>query len=351
MSASPSIVIDGRRISSDLEPYVIAELSANHNGSLDTALKIVEQAKLAGADAIKLQTYTADTITLNCESEDFQIHGGLWDGKSLYRLYQEAHMPWDWHRPLFARARELGITIFSSPFDKTAVDLLEDLNAPAYKIASFEAIDLPLIRYVAATGKPMIISTGMADAEEIAEAIDAAYAGGCKELAILHCVSGYPAPSEDYNLRTISDMRERFRLVTGLSDHTLDNTTAIASVVLGAAIIEKHFTLDRSAGGPDDSFSLEPAELAALCRDSKTAWRALGQIDYGRKSSEQGNARFRRSLYVCRAVSAGEVLSEENVRSVRPGFGLPPKMLGQVIGKRALCDIAFGTALTADLFE
>ncbi|OWL88965.1 pseudaminic acid synthase [Halopseudomonas aestusnigri] len=351
MSGTPSISIAGRRIGLDSEPYIIAELSANHNGSLETALQIIEQAKHAGADAIKLQTYTADTITLNCDTEDFQIRGGLWDGQSLYELYQQAHMPWDWHKPLFEHARKHDITIFSSPFDFTAVDLLEDLNAPAYKIASFEAIDLPLIRYVAATGKPMIISTGMADSDEIAEAVEAAREGGCRELAILHCVSGYPAPAEDYNLRTLADMRERFGLVTGLSDHTLDNTTAIASVVLGASIIEKHFTLDRSGGGPDDSFSLEPVELQALCRDSKTAWRALGHVDYGRKASEQGNARFRRSLYVTRDVKAGELFSAENVRSVRPGFGLPPKMLDKVIGRRASRDIAFGTALSLELLD
>jgi N-acetylneuraminate synthase len=252
-------------------------------------------------------------------------------------------MPWEWHKPLFEHARKIGIPIFSSPFDNTAVDLLEDLNAPAYKIASFEAVDLPLIRYVASTGKPMIISTGMADAEEINEAIAAAREGGCKELAILHCVSGYPAPAEDYNLRTIPDMMERFGLVTGLSDHTLDNTTAIASVVLGASIIEKHFTLDRNGGGPDDSFSLEPADLTALCRDSKTAWSALGQVDYGRKSSEQGNAQFRRSLYFVKDMKAGDVITEDCVRSVRPGFGLPPKKIGEILGKKVRCDVRYAT--------
>jgi N-acetylneuraminate synthase len=318
---------------------------------LETALKIIDEAKKAGADAIKLQTYTADTITLDCDAEEFQIHGGLWDGKTLYKLYQEAQMPWEWHAPLFKRARQLGITIFSSPFDKTAVDLLEDLNAPAYKIASFEAVDLPLIKYVAGTGKPMIVSTGMADAEEIQEAIDAAREGGCKELAILHCVSGYPAPAEEYNLRTLGDMMQRFGLVTGLSDHTLDNTTAITSVVLGASIIEKHFTLDRSGGGPDDSFSLEPAELLALCRDSKTAWAALGKVDYGRKSSEQGNAKFRRSLYFVKDIKAGDLITEDNVRSVRPGFGLPPKYLEQIIGKVAVQDIKANTATSFELIS
>lgn len=333
------ITIAGRRISQQDAPYIIAELSANHNGSIDTAFKIIEQAHKAGADAIKLQTYTADTITLDCDAPEFTIQGGLWDGRSLYELYEEAHTPWDWHKPLFDYARQLGITMFSSPFDATAVDLLEDLNAPAYKIASFEAVDLPLIRYVASTGKTMIISTGMADADEIAEAIAAAQDGGCKELAILHCVSGYPAPAADYNLATIADMIERFGLVTGLSDHTLDNTTAIASVMLGASIIEKHFTLDRNGGGPDDSFSLEPEDLVALCRDSKTAWQARGQVDYGKKSSESGNVQFRRSLYFVKALNSGEIITSDHIRSVRPGYGAPPKYLDQLIGKTVNTDI------------
>lgn len=339
MSKNPSIHIAGHRIAVDEPPYIIAELSANHNGKLETALKIIEEAKKAGADAVKLQTYRPDTITLDCDSEDFQIHGGLWDGKTLYKLYEEAYMPWEWHTELFDHARRLGITIFSSPFDTTAIDLLESLNTPAYKIASFEAVDLPLIKYAASTGKPMIISTGMADAEEIQEAIDAAHEGGCKELAILHCVSGYPAPAADYNLRIIPDMVQRFGLVTGLSDHTLDNTTAITSVALGVSIIEKHFTLDRRGGGPDDSFSLEPVELDALCRDSKTAWEALGKVDYGRKSSEQSNAKFRRSLYFVKALKAGEIIAPDAVRSVRPGYGAAPKYFEQVIGKRVVCDV------------
>lgn len=345
---NPSISIAGRKIGVDEPPYIIAELSANHNGSFDTALRIIDEAKKSGADAIKLQTYTADTITLNCDSSDFQINGGLWDGRTLYELYQEAHMPWEWHKPLFEYARKLGITIFSSPFDSTAVDLLESLNAPAYKIASFEAVDLPLIKYVASTGKPMIISTGMADAEEIAEAIEAAREGGCKELAILHCVSGYPAPAHDYNLRVIPDMIQRHGLVTGLSDHTLDNTTAITSVALGASIIEKHFTLDRSGGGPDDSFSLEPAELSALCRDSKTAWSALGQVDYGRKASEIGNVQFRRSLYFVKDLKAGEKITSESIRSVRPGFGIPPKNLPRLIGKAVVRDVLHCTPVTTE---
>lgn len=343
--------IDGREVGPSFPPYVIAEISANHNGKLETALKIIEAAKQAGAAAVKLQTYRPDTITLNCDSEDFKIRGGLWDGRTLFELYEEASMPWDWHAPLFEYARKLGITIFSSPFDSTAVDLLEDLNAPAYKIASFEAVDLPLIKYVASTGKPMIISTGMADAEEIQEAIEAARQGGCKDLAILHCVSGYPAPAEDYNLRTIPDMVERFGLVTGLSDHTLDNTTAIASVALGVSIIEKHFTLDRSGGGPDDSFSLEPKEMADLCSGALTAWKALGRVDYGRKSSEQGNAKFRRSLYFVKGLKAGDLITFDAVRSVRPGFGLPPKMVDEVIGKRVLVDVNFGEPCVSSKIE
>ena len=342
----PSITIAGQGIGIDHAPYIIAEMSANHNGNIETAFKIIEAAKQASADAVKLQTYRPDTITLNCDSKDFQINGGLWDGRTLYELYEEAHMPWDWHAPLFAHARKHGIIIFSSPFDNTAVDLLEDLNAPAYKIASFETVDLPLIEYVASTGKPVIISTGMADAEEIQEAIAAAREGGCKELAILHCVSGYPAPAEDYNLRTIPNLIERFGLVTGLSDHTLDNTTAITSVAMGASIIEKHFTLNRSGGGPDDSFSLEPAELAALCKDSKTAWAALGKVDYGRKSSEEGNVKFRRSLYFVKDMQVGEVVTPDAVRSVRPGFGAPPKYLHQVIGRVLREDVTRNSPVT-----
>lgn len=334
-----------------MPPYVIAELSANHNGSLDTALRIVEAASAAGAAAVKLQTYRPDTITLDSDGEQFRIQGGLWNGRTLYDLYREAHMPWEWHEPLFERARSLGIVIFSTPFDTTAVDLLERLGAPAYKIASFEAIDLPLIRYVARTGKPMIISTGMADAEEIGEALEAARSAGCREMALLHCVSGYPAPAADYNLRTIEDMRRRFGVVIGLSDHTLSNATAVASVALGASLIEKHFTLDRQGGGPDDSFSLEPSEMEALCRDSLSAWEALGRIDYSRKASEVANAQFRRSLYFVKPLRAGEVVTGDAVRSVRPGYGLAPKHLERVLGRRVRRDVAFATPVEWDLLD
>lgn len=345
------IEIAGRVISEDHPPYIIAEMSANHNGQLETAFKIIEEAKACGADALKLQTYRPDTITLNSTAEDFQIKGGLWDGRSLYELYEEAHMPWDWHAPLFKKAKEVGITIFSSPFDPTAVDLLEDLNAPAYKIASFEAVDLPLIKYVASTKKPMIISTGMADADEIHEAIAAARDGGCEQLVVLHCVSAYPALASDYNLHTLSDMRTRFGTLTGLSDHTLDNTTALVSVALGACVIEKHFTLDRSGGGPDDSFSLEPADLRALCTGARTAWESLGKVDYGRKSGEVGNVQFRRSLYFVKDLKAGETIGPDAIRSVRPGFGLAPKHYDAVIGKTVREDVKANTAVKQGIFS
>lgn len=337
------ISIDGRKIGTDYAPYIIAEMSANHNGSIENAFKIIEQAKRCGADAVKLQTYTADTITLNSRAPEFMIRGTLWDGQSLHELYQKAHMPWDWHKPLFDFAREQGITIFSSPFDFSAVDLLESLDAPAYKIASFEMVDLPLIRYVAQTGKPMIISTGMADADEIAEAVATAKSAGCRELVVLHCVSGYPAPAADYNLRTLPDMAARFGTLVGLSDHTLDNTTAVASVVLGACVIEKHFTLDRNGGGADDSFSLEPDGLQALCRDSKTAWQALGRVHYGLKSSEQGNVQFRRSLYFVKDLQKGDTIDETCIRSVRPGFGIAPKHFDELIGKRLTRNVQANT--------
>jgi N-acetylneuraminate synthase len=341
--------INNRLIGEQNPPYIIAEMSANHNGDINNAYKIIDMAKATGADAVKLQTYKPDTITMDMYTPEFMIEGGLWDGQSLYELYESAFMPWEWHKPLFEYAQKIGITIFSSPFDNTAVDLLEDLNAPAYKIASFEAVDLPLIKYVAQTGKPMIISTGMADAEEIQEAIEAAKEGGCKELAILHCVSGYPAPAEDYNLRTLVDMQQRFGLVTGLSDHTIDNTTAITSVALGVSIIEKHVTLDRNGGGPDDSFSLEESGLKELCEGAKVAWQSLGRVDYGQKSSEQGSVKFRRSLYFVQDIQKGEVITKDHLKSIRPGFGLKPKYYEQALGKVAKFDIKRGTPASFDL--
>ncbi|MBW7835276.1 MAG: pseudaminic acid synthase [Sphingomonadales bacterium] len=337
-----TITIAGRQIGPGLPPYVIAEMSANHNGSIDAAFRIIEEAKKAGADAIKIQTYRPDTLTIDCDRPEFRIEGGLWHGKTLYELYQWAHTPWEWHADLFAQAKAAGIVMFSSPFDETAVDLLEKLGCPAYKIASFEAVDTPLIRYVAQTKKPMIISTGLANAAEIEDAIAAAKGGGCRELAILHCVSGYPAPARDYNLRTLPDMTARFGLPVGLSDHTLGNTTAIAAVALGACLIEKHFTLNRDGGGPDDSFSLEPGELAALVRDARTAWEALGEVSYERKESEKGNLIFRRSLCAVKDIKKGEVFTRDNVRSIRPGYGLAPKELPNILGKTAERDYERG---------
>ena len=343
------IAINNRKIGQKYPPYVIAEMSANHNGDINNAYKIIDMAKASGADAVKLQTYTPDTLTIDSDLSDFQLTEGLWAGQSLYELYKGAYMPWEWHQPLFEYAKKVGITIFSSPFDNTAVDLLEGLNTPAYKIASFEAVDLPLIKYTAQTGKPMIISTGMADAQEIQEAIEAAREGGCKELAILHCVSGYPAPAGDYNLRTLVDMQQKFGLIMGLSDHTIDNTTAITSVALGASIIEKHVTLDRKGGGPDDSFSLEYEELLELCVNAKTAWEALGKVDYGRKSSEQGNVKFRRSLYFVKDIKKGEVITAEHVKSIRPGYGLHPRYLSKIIGKTVKKNINSGVATSLEL--
>lgn len=346
---SNSIIINNQKIGPDYPPYIIAELSANHNGDINRAFRIMEEAKKSGADAIKLQSYTHDTITMDCDSEDFQIHGGLWGGQTLYELYKSAHMPWEWHKPLFDKAKELDITIFSSPFDFTAVDLLEELNAPAYKIASFEVVDLPLIARVAKTGKPMIISTGMATKGEIADAIQTAREHGCYDLVVLQCVSGYPTPAEQYNLRTIPDMAKQFNVLSGLSDHTIDNATAVASVALGACVIEKHVTLDRSGGGADDSFSLEPDELAELCKDTKTAWLSLGQVNYSRTEAEKGNAKFRRSLYIVKDVKEGEAFTNDNVKSIRPGFGLAPKEINGVIGQLASFDISKGKALSWEM--
>ena len=337
--------IAGRPIGRDHAPYLIAELSANHNGSLERALNIVRAAKEAGADAVKLQTYRPDTITLDSDRPEFLIHGGLWDGKRLYDLYQWAHMPWEWHAPLFALGRQLGITIFSSPFDFSAIDLLADLDAPAYKIASFEAIDLPLIRYAAQTGKPLIISTGMANEREIGAALETAHKHGCGEVALLHCVSGYPAPAAEYHLATIPDMRQRFGVEVGLSDHTLGTATAVA---LGATLIEKHFTLRRADGGPDCAFSMEPEELAQLAADTRTAWSAIGAPRYSLSASEQHNIQFRRSLYLVQTVAAGERLTAAHVRSVRPGLGLPPADYDRVLNAVARRDLTANTPLSWD---
>jgi len=349
-AVSEFININGRKIGLNYSPYVIAEMSANHNGDINNAYKIIDMAKASGADAVKLQTYHPDTITMDMNTPEFTIESGLWNGQSLYELYKSAFMPWEWHKLLFDHAKKVDITIFSSPFDNTAVDLLEDLNTPAYKISSFEVVDIPLIKYVAQTGKPMIVSTGMADEQEILEAIEAALEGGCKELAILHCVSGYPAPASDYNLRTLVDMQKKFGFVSGLSDHTIDNTTAIASVALGASIIEKHVTLDRNGGGPDDLFSLEEKELKELCISAKTTWEALGKVDYNLKTSEQSNIKFRRSLYFVKDIKAGDIITSEHIRSIRPGFGMKPKYYKDVIGRRVNSNIFKGSKVDSSIF-
>ncbi|MFQ2222653.1 pseudaminic acid synthase [Aeromonas enteropelogenes] len=321
-------------------PYVIAELSANHNGNLERALAIMTAAKEAGASAVKLQTYRPDTITLKSERPEFQIHGGLWDGHSLYDLYEWAHTPWEWHQALFAKGRELGLTVFSSPFDFSAVDLLESLDCPAYKIASFELVDLPLIRCAAQTGKPLIMSTGMANEAEIAAAVEMALKHGNGQLALLHCVSGYPAPAAEYNLRVIPMLRQRFGVEVGLSDHTLGSATAIAATALGATLIEKHFTLARADGGPDCAFSMEPAELAELVASVNTAQAALGVADYQLTPSEQGNRAFRRSLYLVKDIANGERLTEAHIKSVRPALGLPPADYDRLLGKRVTRDMS-----------
>ena len=345
MSAAPQIAIAGRRIGRDHEPYVICEISGNHNGSLDRALALLDAAAATGCDAVKMQSYTADTITIDHDGPDFTIEGGLWDGRTLYDLYGEAQTPFEWHAPLFARARELGVTLFSSPFDESAVDLLEELGAPAYKIASFEAVDLPLVARCAATGKPLIISTGMASLAEIEDAVRTARENGCEQLVLLHCVSSYPAPDEHSNVRTVPDLAARFDVVSGLSDHTSGSAVAVAAIALGASVVEKHFTLRRDDGGPDAAFSLEPDEFENLVRDCKRAWRALGQAIYDLQGSESASVQFRRSLYVVRDIEAGEELTSENVRSIRPGRGLAPKHLPAVLGKRAARPLARGEPL------
>jgi N-acetylneuraminate synthase len=347
--SGPTVTIAGRPVGPGHPPYVIAELSGNHNGDIGRALALIDAAKDAGADAVKLQTYTADTMTLDHDGPAFRISGGPWAGRHLYELYREAHTPWEWHEALFARARQIGITCFSTPFDATSVAFLERFDPPAYKIASFEAVDLALIRTVAATGRPLVISTGMADAGEIEEAIAAARAGGCRQLVLLHCVSGYPSDPADANLRTIPDLAARSGCVAGLSDHSLGIVVAIAAVALGAAVIEKHITLARADGGPDAAFSLEPDELKALVEGCRTAWRALGRVCYERKESERGNEVFRRSLFVVRDIAEGEPITADNVRAIRPGIGLSPKHLDRVIGRRAARPLRRGTPLSWEL--
>lgn len=345
---SKEVMIDGIKIGANHPPYIISELSANHNGSIDRALEMIEISKKCGAQAIKIQTYTPDTMTLKCDKPDFVIDDGLWKGYNLYDLYAEAQTPFEWHQILFAHAKKLGITIFSTPFDESAVDLLESLNVCAYKVASFEAIDIPLIKYIAQKHKPMIISTGMANFEEIAEALEAARSMGAKDIVVLHCISAYPTPIDSANLRTIADLAQQFNVISGLSDHTLGTVVPISAVALGANVIEKHFCLSRQDKGPDADFSLEPDELAQLCQDSKNAWLALGKASYERKSIEETMIKFRRSIYVAEDIKQGEIFTTNNIRRVRPGLGLAPKYYEQILGKTATQDLELGTPLTLD---
>ena len=343
--------INGHAIGPDHPPYIIAELSANHNGSLERALETIDAAQRCGADAIKLQTYTADTLTIDCDASDFMVKGGLWDGYKLYDLYQWAQTPFEWHQAMFERARKRGITVFSTPFDESAVDLLESLDTPAYKIASFEVVDLPLIRYVARTSKPMIMSTGMASEAEIEEAVVTARDAGCKDLTLLHCISSYPAPMDQANLRQMSELARRFGTVPGLSDHTLGTTASVAAVALGACLIEKHFTLSRADKGPDSEFSLEPADLTRLCRDAHDAWLALGRASFERHQAEAGSKVFRRSIYFVRDLPAGAVVGPEDIRRIRPGMGLAPKHFDEIVGRRLKTAVTRGTATDWNLLD
>ena len=341
-----------RRVGPGQPVYVVAELSANHSGSLETALELVRAAKAAGADAVKLQTYTADTLTIRCDRPEFRIGGGtLWDGRTLYDLYQEAATPWEWHADLFAEARRLGIDCFSTPFDASAVDFLEKFNPAAHKIASFELIDHALLQKVAATSRPVILSTGMATLEEITEAVGALKQAGCREFALLKCTSSYPAPAEEANLRTIPHLASTFRCPVGLSDHTLGIACPVVAVALGACLIEKHFTLSRKTPGPDSAFSLEPDEFAEMVRAIRVAEAALGSVHYGLSPAEEKSRVFRRSLFAVAEIATGEPFTEHNVRSIRPGHGLPPKELPKLLGKRAARAIRRGEPLSWDCVE
>lgn len=334
-------------------PFVIAEMSGNHNQSLDRAFEIVDAAAEAGAHALKLQTYTAETMTIDSNEDEFSIQdsGSLWAGRGLFDLYKEAYTPWEWHKPIFERAADRGMTAFSTPFDETAVDFLETLNTPIYKIASFENTDLPLIKYAASTGKPLIISTGMATIDELDESVTAARDAGCTDLVLLKCTSTYPAEPTDTNIATIPDLRRRFGCQVGISDHTMGIGVALGAVALGATVIEKHFTLRREDGGVDSTFSMEPSELRQLVIESDRVWQSIGSVSYGPTESEKNSLVFRRSIYVVEDVKRGDVISDLNVRRIRPGLGLPPKHIDEIIGRRFSADAKRGTPLGWDLIE
>ncbi len=347
------INLGGRLIGQKHPPFIIAEMSGNHNHSLDRALKIVEEAAKTGAHALKIQTYTADTMTLNIENPDFVISDkeNLWNGNSLYELYQKAYTPWEWHKPIFDKCRELGMIPFSTPFDETAVDFLEELGVPFYKIASFENGDIPLIKKVASTGKPLIISTGMATVAELDDTVRTARKAGCRDLVLLKCTSTYPATPENTNILTIPHMKDLFQCQVGLSDHTLGIGVAVASVALGATIIEKHFTINRAEGGVDSAFSMEPKEMKTLIIETERAWQSIGKVTYGATENEKASMKFRRSIYVTKDIRIGEVLTKENVRVVRPGYGLAPKYYEEILGLKVTKDIKAGTPFSFDFFK
>lgn len=353
MNSQIDITIASKKIGLNHSPFVVAEMSGNHNKSLERALEIVEAAAKSGADALKIQTYTPDTMTLDLNEREFHISDpkSLWTGTSLYALYGQAYTPWEWHKPIFDRARELGIIAFSSPFDDTSVDFLEDLDVPCYKIASFENTDLPLIRRVAATGKPLIISTGMASIAELDDSVKAAREAGCKDLILLKCTSTYPSTPNNTNILTIPHMRELFGCEIGLSDHTIGVGVSVASIALGATVIEKHFTLNRADGGVDSAFSMEPTEMEQLVLETRRAWQAMGQVSYGATESEKKSIIFRRSLYIVQDLKAGDILTKDNVRAIRPGLGLPTKYLDIVLNKALNRDVVKGTALSWDLID
>jgi len=348
---SKVIKIDNRPIGKGFRPYVIAELSANHNGSLSKALEAVKIAKTCGVDAIKIQTYTPDTMTINSKNEEFMIRGGLWDGYNLYDLYKEAQTPFEWHEEIFHYAKQIGITCFSTPFDESAVDLLEELGTPAYKIASFEAVDLPLVKYISSKKKPVIISTGMATFEEITEVVSTAREAGCSELILLHCISSYPASIDQANLLTIIDLQEKFGLQVGLSDHTMDNTALTVAVSFGATVIEKHFTLDKNDKGPDSDFSIDPEGFTNLCKKVNDTWLSLGSADYKRSEAERANIKFRRSLYFVEELKKGDEINLKNIRRIRPGYGLHPKYQDSLLGKKVIKDVKSGTPVSWELID
>lgn len=328
------IKIGNNYIGKSFKPFVVAELSANHYGKIENIFLLIDEAKKSGADAIKLQTYHPDIITLNCSNDEFQIKEGTWKGYNLHQLYTIGYTPWEWHKEIFEYCRKVNIVVFSSPFDKTAVDLLESINCPLYKIASFELVDIPLIKYTASTGKPLIMSVGMADLDEISDAVSAAKSTGSGEIILLHCVSSYPAEPSDYNLTKMTDLANKFDVIVGLSDHTIGNVVAISSVVLGAAVIEKHFTLDRNNKGLDDSFSTEPDEFESLTRDLKNCWLSLKQNKNSLSNKEKENIKYRKSIYFIRDLSLGDTITEESIRCIRPGYGIKPKYFDEIIGKK-----------------